>query len=465
MAATPTNAELMAMITQIQVQVNALQNAAPAAAAAPPAGAAPVVFADMPQMLGANDLINYLMKGGSAIFKQGCKALNNKALADGFVMTPDQTVVFVEAFHHRATMTGWNQGARQITTLTNSAGRQVNIIKSYGQINKATLKTACERFCNPGEPDSQTRPKQNNTMVSICLAKSLTTDAQARLLTYRNEYTFDGVKYTPLMYKIIVRLATSNSIATTQTLCGNLQPLGVYVATVSGNINKVHNEFDKNYSQLIARRATIDNPIGTLFEAYLVVPCHNFKAYFCHQHKDYLNGKLTAITKALRTSVKRKYDWLKTKRLWGAKSPDKEKIVVMTAVLTALKGQLKLDPKLSSIVNEGNKKGNNKGKKKKNKKNMFNLHERKQDEAWKKELPKGSEKHEKQVGKYTYHWCEHHMAWTVYKPADCLLGKQHKEEQKKKPQKANSATFAAAAATMVNPHFTALMALMANLEK
>jgi hypothetical protein len=57
------------------------------------------------------------------------------------------------------------------------------------------------------------------------------------------------------------------------------------------------------------------------------------------------------------------------------------------------------------------------------------------------------------------------MAWTVRKPANCLLDKQHREEQKKKPQKANSATFAAAAATAANPHFATLMALMANLEE
>jgi hypothetical protein len=68
-------------------------------------------------------------------------------------------------------------------------------------------------------------------------------------------------------------------IATTQTLRDNLQLLGVYMATVSGNINMVHNEFDKKYSQLIALGAAIDNPIGILFEAYLVVPCHNFKTY------------------------------------------------------------------------------------------------------------------------------------------------------------------------------------------
>jgi hypothetical protein len=96
----------------------------------------------------------------------------------------------------------------------------------------------------------------------------------------------------------------------------------------------------------------------------------------------------------------------------------------MTAALNALKGQLKLDPKLSSIVNKGNKTNNNKGKKKKNKKSMHNRHEQKKDEAWKKEPPKDSEKHKKQVRKGTYHWCEHHMAWTIHKPADYLLGKR-----------------------------------------
>jgi hypothetical protein len=380
-------------------------------------------------------------------------------------MTPDQTVIFNEAFHHCATTMGWNQGTRQITLFANSAGRQVDIIKSYGQIDEATLKSACERFCKPGGVESQTRAKQNNTMMSICLTKLLTADAQARLLTYRNKYMFDGVECAPLMYKIIMRLATIDSVATTQTLRDNLQSLGVYATMVSDNINKVHNKFDKNYSQLIARGVTIDNPISILFKAYLVVPCHNFKTYICHQHKDYLDGKHTAIThKALVFSAKGKFDWLKTKRLWWAKSLDNKQIVAMTAAPNALKGQLKLDPKLNAIANEGRKRGN-KTDRKRNKRNTYNQREQKKDEPWKKEPIKDGEKREKEVGKYTYHWCEHHMVWMVHKPADCLLGKQHKEEQKKRPHKANSGAFAAAAATVVNPQFAALMASIANLEE
>jgi hypothetical protein len=57
------------------------------------------------------------------------------------------------------------------------------------------------------------------------------------------------------------------------------------------------------------------------------------------------------------------------------------------------------------------------------------------------------------------------MVWTVHKLADCLLGKQHKEDQKKKPQKASSATFAATAATALNPQLATLMASIANLEE
>ncbi len=111
-------------------------------------------------------------------------------------------------------------------------------------------------------------------------------DAQARLLTYRNKFTFDGVEHAPLMYKIIMRLTTTDSVTTTttQALCDNLQSLVVYAATVSGDIDKLHNEFNKNHSQLIARGATIDDPIGLLFDAYLLVSCHNIKSYIHQQH-------------------------------------------------------------------------------------------------------------------------------------------------------------------------------------
>ncbi len=107
-APAPTTSELMAIVTMLQAQIVVLQNAAPTAAAAPPAGAATVVFADVPQTLGPDDLIDYLTKKGSTIFEQGCKPLDDKALTNSFAMTPNQTIIFVEAFHRHATTMGWN---------------------------------------------------------------------------------------------------------------------------------------------------------------------------------------------------------------------------------------------------------------------------------------------------------------------------------------------------------------------
>ena len=110
-------------------------------------------------------------------------------------MTSNKTVVFVESLTRRATAMGWNTGSKQITTFTNRSGKDVDIIKEYGQIDEVTLKTACEHFCRTGGADAESRAKQNNTMLAVCLGKSLTAEAQARLLTYCNEYTFDGVEY------------------------------------------------------------------------------------------------------------------------------------------------------------------------------------------------------------------------------------------------------------------------------
>ncbi len=73
-AQAPTIEELMAVITTLQGQVATLTAAAAAAPPAPHApvavpAPAPVAFADTPNMLEVNDLIDYSTKRGSAIYE------------------------------------------------------------------------------------------------------------------------------------------------------------------------------------------------------------------------------------------------------------------------------------------------------------------------------------------------------------------------------------------------------------
>ncbi len=65
----PTVEELSALIVALQAQVNALR-AAPTA----------VVFAETPQTMEVNNLIDYSTKRGAEIYKQGCAPLDNKSV-------------------------------------------------------------------------------------------------------------------------------------------------------------------------------------------------------------------------------------------------------------------------------------------------------------------------------------------------------------------------------------------------
>ena len=109
-------------------------------------------------------------------------------------MTPNKTVVFIEALERKVDSMGWSKRTKQITTFTNRDGVAIDIIKNYAQTDMATLKTVCARFCKAGEADTATRARQKNNMMSMCVANSLSLTAKVQLLTYRNKYIFDGVE-------------------------------------------------------------------------------------------------------------------------------------------------------------------------------------------------------------------------------------------------------------------------------
>jgi hypothetical protein len=143
---------------------------------------------------------------GGQIYKKGCRKLTDD---EGFAMTPATTAAFVKVFANRCNVMGWNQGAEGITRLQNSAGLDVDIVKVYGQIEEATLKIRCDVFCRAGGAKYQSRAAQNNHMMVQCLKNSLTPAVLVRLEPYQAQYTFEGVEYAPLMYKIIMRLPPS----------------------------------------------------------------------------------------------------------------------------------------------------------------------------------------------------------------------------------------------------------------
>ncbi len=130
---------------------------------------------------------------------------------------------------------------------------------------------------------------------------------------------FDDVIYAPLLHKKIMALATIDSVATTKTLCSNLRELPTYCSTIKGDIELPHFYFDFNYTQIIARGATVDNLVYILFSAYMVIPCNNFRSYIKHKQDAYTDGTLTLTHQELIMLATSKFNLLKQEGTWGAK--------------------------------------------------------------------------------------------------------------------------------------------------
>ncbi len=119
-------------------------------------------------------------------------------------------------------------------------------------------------------------------------------------------------------------------------------------------------------------------------------------------------------------------------------------------------GLLKANKNFKDVLNDN--------KKTRSKINRGNKTRQKEDEMWKKiPLKDGDKKMSKEMGTYTFHWCEHHMVWCMHLPSECHLGNQRKKEQSPLIG-SNSATYATAAASIANPQFQTLIASMTGLQ-
>jgi hypothetical protein len=189
-------------------------------------------------------------------------------------------------------------------------------------------------------------------------------------------------------------LATINFVAATKTLRSNLRELPTYCSTIKGDIELLNSYFDSNYTQIIAHGAMVDDPVNILFSAYMVIPCNNFRSYIKHKQDAYTDGTLTLTHKELIMLATNKFNLLKQEGTWGAKSPDKDKIVTMQVELTTLRGQFQLASNLKKAaatkddIREGGKtQGGGDNRKQKNKMNSTIKKEQKRDENWKKTPP------------------------------------------------------------------------------
>jgi hypothetical protein len=124
-------------------------------------------------------------------------------------------------------------------------------------------------------------------MMVTCIMATLTDEARARLHPYASEYTRHTTIVGPLLFKTVMRLATIDSIATEESLRAKLRELYMLTSSLGYDLPKIHALFHQYYTQLVARGASIDDPIGILFQIYLTINCTDFRNYIQRKHDMY----------------------------------------------------------------------------------------------------------------------------------------------------------------------------------
>ena len=107
------------------------------------------------------------------------------------------------------------------------------------------------------------------------------------------------------------------------------------------------------------------------------------------------------------------YKDAKCKKRWEAPTADQTELVTLKAEIATLKRQNHTAktprPKTGKTADRGEKKQKGKGHQKGKGDDKW---------VWKKLPPKHREKTKTHNGK-TYHWCLHHVAWTIHRPEEC----------------------------------------------
>jgi hypothetical protein len=232
----------------------------------------------------------------------------------------------------------------------------------------------------------------------------------------------------PLLFKVLMRVATMDSVATIKALKAELLGLNAYAVEVKGDVKQILAKFVEVGNRLRAAGEEVKSTQDYLFAALKAVPVPAFVQYIVLKEDAHDDGTVPVSPEQLIIWAQQKYNLMMNKGEWIIEASKKDEIVAMRAEIDDLKGKLTLADKTKAAIDGGTTK--TKGKE-------F----QKKDEAWKKTPPAAGEPRTKKIRSKVFHWCDHHMAWTMHKPDECRLRPGYSDAA------TNAATPTAASAT------------------
>jgi len=380
----------------------------------PQAAAAAAPFALSPARLNPDDFIDYSTSAGQKLFSKVTTYLEYT-----FDVEEESIQTFIETLSNRAVMAGWNSRITNILTVA-----QKNLLSQHGTISLQEVRDDALTYVQ-----QHNRKAQNSYQMYVCIMASLSDAGRAKILTEGDNYTVNGIYSGPLLFKVLMIKASTDTRATVTFIRLSLTELDTYMVSVASDIEKFNQYVRQKQQDLLYRGENTQDLYANLFKGYLACSDSNFTSYIQRIIDRYNEGENMTIDEILSKGLT-KFMELKQAGTWNRPSADQEKIMALTASFEALKDKkLKLANHLTT-----HSKPKRKPDKKSNKQNFKSKPKSKikdeRDYAWKKVPPgKDDPKSKTRDGK-TYHWCEDHMAWTPHTHEQCKLRLQRDKDSK-----------------------------------
>lgn len=380
-------------------------------------------FALSPALVGTGQPLDYGSAAGAKIYKS-----STAPLPVTFDMEPESIFTFNDVLRDRCVSAAWNTPQADIITIP-VEGRNLDLIESYGEIALHQVRGHCATYVG-----QQSRKSQHSYQMYECLVNSLTDSARVKLAPDSDQYTINGVRCGPLLYRYMMAKASVDTRATLSFIRENLSNLDTYIATVGSNIT-IFNEYVKRQRLSLKARGGVTHDLLTnLWKAYQNVSDRDFVEFIKRKKDAYDEGE-DFTPDSLMIAAENKYRTLIQEERWNSLSPEQSQIVALTAQLSKLKdsrvsiGKGNMNRKIGNRKEKGRfikKDHRSENKKTDNKKRTRRKGKDDLKWAWKKVPPKDGEKEEKIFNGTTYYWCHHHGLWTLTKHTDetCYLKKK-----------------------------------------
>lgn len=394
--------------------------------------APPPQFALTPGVSNIAQPLDYSTKSGVMNYQRGTEALAIKF--DGEVAS---LTTFIEKLSDRAIEMGWGHNNANILDIPiNEAGvaTTYNLLQEFGRLKLQDIID----HANDTWIGQQTRAAQNAVMMYYCIMSSLTEDANIKVLTETDKFTFNGIPDGPSLFKYLVDAVNIDTRATVTHIRTNLSNLDIQISSLNFDVERFNLYVKEQRKQLHSRGERSDDILVNLFKAYNNVPDKIFVDYMLRKKESYEEGAEVTVDSLMADALNR-FQALKSEGKWKLESPEDKSFIALQSEISEFKTLLKKSKLKLADSNSSKTKKNRKQSKGDN----FKSKSKKQDEKWRKTPPKDDEPKTKAIKGKTYHWCDHHMAWVRHKPEECNLKKQREQNDANQSTQSLAQTYAA----------------------